>query len=103
VKIDETLERLKAQIDKMSAGVSVDTKPRPVLEIVGDREPNISDIKAVGARISYLASRLGCKPYPLDIYTDKPYKRGIYVSDGDAQYDLIEIFNRILDYAGAPE
>lgn len=59
--------------------------------------PFYANLKPVGSRMAYLARRLGMRPYPEDGLTGLPAKRGVYFSDGNAYYDVIEAMNRILD------
>jgi len=111
--LSENLRMLENEIDKIATqpnplDSTIPREPallriRPVLQIVGDRDRANGDLKAIGSRVAYLARRLRCKPYPVDPTTDAPYKRGIYLSDGDAPFDLIEVLNKLLDYLGCPE
>lgn len=103
-KTPEEFKELVDEIDRIShAEPNYKHKPYPIITIQGDRDESAYDIKALGSRFAYFATRLGCKSYPVDTATGKPYKRGIYVSDGDCYFDLVEALNRLLDILGAPQ
>lgn len=115
--LGQQIKRLEKELDFIGKNAT-DTATRGLPQTAPKREPfavltimpdqfsvstGSADYKPLGQRWAELARRLGMVPYPVDPETEKPLKRGIYVSDGKAYFDLAELFNRLLDHIGIPE